>query len=106
LGDFNYAELNWDNTMEDTNYRRQLSNTKCHTTNKRKQLDLVGNVSIINVLSTSDHNMIICDVHMAAYNNRTSSKKLDINNEDYVSITEILCNTDWDSLFKTRSKNC
>jgi len=35
---------------------------------------------------------------MAAYNNKTSSKKLDFNNTDYVSIKEILCNTDWDSL--------
>jgi len=84
LSDFNNAGLNWDNTMEDTNCATAegrlfkdciddnflIQNVTQVTQPTRgnnildlvisSQLDLVSNVSIINALSTSDHNMYMC----------------------------------------------
>lgn len=99
MGDFNYAGLKWNNNIEEAvsssvegrlfvdcledNFLRQHVKQPTRGNNIldliiSSEPDLVSNVNIMDSLSTSDHIMILCDVHMAATNNLRKGTRFDI----------------------------
>ena len=66
----------------------------------------MSNVNIMDSLSTSDHNMILCDVHMAATNNLRKGTRFDYNKADYKGIKKELGNTDWDGVLVGDAQEC
>jgi len=60
--------------------------------------ELVSNVTVIHCLGTSDHNMLIYNIHMKSNENRMNRSQLDYKNADFDSIRADVATTDWDTM--------